>query len=154
LPTLQPLTEKPDNQILYFANSKRGGCGATVRLKSGEPCWLSIAQSGVLVKKSRHGILGAILYHEKVVYKNSLCGIALSYLFPEKRFPDGVTDPNLRSFLNAILHCRSASEVTTTLNEAIENAEKKAGCPLKQLSMHDFPSWAWPPSEENIPTRS
>src|ERR1700730_14582181 len=72
----------------------------------------------------------------------SLRGIALAYLFPEKRFPDGVMDHNLRSFLNAILHCHSASEVCKTLNEAIETAEKKAGCPLKELSMYDFPSWA------------
>jgi len=146
LPTPQAAREKPANQILYFADSKQRGCGATVRLETGEPCWLSIAQSGVLVKKSRFGILGATLYNEKTVYTNSLRGIALAYLFPEKRFPDGVMDHNLRSFLNAILHCHSASEVCKTLNEAIETAEKKAGCPLKELSMYDFPSWAWPPS--------
>jgi hypothetical protein len=116
----------PAPQILYFADSKMGGCGATVRLATGEPCWLSIAQCGVLVKKSRFGKLGAVLYDEKNVYTNSLCGIALAYLFPEKRFPDGVVDPNSRSFFNAILHCHSASEVCKTLNEAIETAEKKA----------------------------
>jgi hypothetical protein len=150
-PTPQPagetrLLNTPANQILYFADSKRRGCGATVRLESGEPCLLSIAQSGVLVKKSRYGIFGAILYNEKTVYTNSLCGIALAYLFPEKLFPDGVVNPNLRSFLNAILHCHSASEVCSTLNEAIETAEKKAGRRLKELSMCDLPSWAWPPT--------
>jgi hypothetical protein len=135
----------PAQQILHFADSKRGGCGATVRLETGEPCWVSIAQSGVLVKKSRLGLLGAILFSEKNAYKISRCEIALAYLFPENRFPDGITNPNLRSFLNAILHCHSAAEVCQTLNEAVETAEKKAGCPLKEISMYDFPSWAWPP---------
>jgi hypothetical protein len=119
----------PANEILYYADQKHGirrGCGATVRLESGEPCWLSIAQSGVLVKKSRSGLFGAVRYHEKVVYKNSLCGLALAYLYPEKLFPDNVCDLNLRSFMNAILHCHNASDVTQTLNEAIETAEKKS----------------------------
>lgn len=141
--------QPPANQILYFADEKHGvqrGCGATIRLETGESCLLSIAQSGVIVRKSRFGIFGAILYDEKTVYKNSLCGIALAYLYPEKRFPDAVVDPNLRSFLNAILHCHSASEVCATLNEAIESAERKAGCPVKEISMHALPSWAWPPT--------
>ena len=140
----------PAQQILHFADSKRGGCGATVRLETGEPCWLSIAQSGVLVKKSRFGFLGAILYSEKNAYKISLCGIALAYLFPEKRFPDAITNPNLRGFLNAILHCYSAAEVCQTLKEAVETAEKKAGCGLKELSRNDFPSWALPPSNSTF----
>jgi hypothetical protein len=135
----------PRNQILHFSDSKRGGCGATVRLETGEPCWLSIAQSGVLVKKSRFGLLGAVLYSEKDTYRIALGGIALAYLFPEKRFPDGISSPHLRSFLNAILHCRSAAEVCQTLNEAVEAAEKRAGRPLKQVSRYDFPSWAVPP---------
>src|SRR5271169_5701303 len=57
-------------QILHFADSKRGGCGATVRLETGEPCWLSIAQSGVMVKKSRFGLFGAVLYSEKKSIQN------------------------------------------------------------------------------------
>ena len=136
----------PAQEILHFADNKRGGCGATVRLETGEPCWLSIAQSGALVKKSRFGVLGATLYSEKNAYEISLCGIALASLFPEKRFPDGISNPNLRSFLNAILHCRSAAEVCQTLNEAVKAAEKKAGCGLKELSRNDFPSWAMSPS--------
>jgi hypothetical protein len=119
----------PANEILYYADQKHGirrGCGATIRLESGEPCFLSIAQSGVLVKRSRSGFFGAVLYNEKVVYKNSLCGLALAYLYPEKRFPDDVCDPNLGSFMNAILHCQNSSDVTKILNEAIETAEKKS----------------------------
>jgi|GraSoi2013_100cm_1033763.scaffolds.fasta_scaffold63274_2 hypothetical protein len=65
---------------------------------------------------------------------------ALAYLFPDKRFPDGISNLSLRAFFNAILHCHSATEVCLTLNQAIQLAEKKAGCPLDEIS--DFPWWA------------
>jgi hypothetical protein len=98
-------------KILFFADSPNRGCGAPVLLESGEPCLLSIAQSGILVKKSRHGIFGAELYNEKNVYLNARRTGALASLFPNKRFPDSVFHLNLRAFFNAILHCRSANEV-------------------------------------------
>jgi hypothetical protein len=135
--------------IINVIDSKQGpirGCGACVRLENGEPIWLSLAQTSVLVKKSRWGLLGAQLYKEEDVYTNARRGIALCYLFPERRFPDGIKDPNLPSFLNAILHCRSAAEVCKTLNEAIRLAEQKAGCALDQIPASDFPAWAFPPS--------
>ena len=134
------------SKILFFGDSPKRGCGATVLLKSGEPCLLSIAQSGILVKKSRHGFFGAELYNEKNVYINARRTGALAYLFPDKRFPDGVSSPNLRAFFNAILHCRNANEVCTVLNRAIELAEDKAGCPLDELSPSDFPAWSLPVS--------
>jgi hypothetical protein len=132
------------NKILFFSDSNATGCGATVMLASGEPCLLSIAQSGILVRKSRHGIFGATLYDEKIVYINARRTGALAYLFPERLFPNGITNLNLRAFFNAILHCRSAVEVSVTLNEAVQLAEKKGGCALYQLSAFDFPSWSRP----------
>jgi hypothetical protein len=129
-------------KILFFADSLTQGCGATVRLETGEPCMLSLAQSGVRVKKSQFGLFGPVLYNEKNAYINAQRTGALAYLFPFKRFPDEILNPNLRAFLNAILHCHSAAEVCLTLNEAIQRAERKAGCKLNEIS--DFPSWAKP----------
>jgi hypothetical protein len=131
-------------KILYFGDSSKRGCGATVILESGQPCLLSIAQSGILVRKSRHGIFGATLYNEKNVYINARRTGALAYLFPDRQFPDGISNPSLRAFFNAILHCHSANGVCTTLNEAIQSAERKAGRSLDQFSATDFPSWAFP----------
>jgi len=130
------------NKILLFADSTSRGCGATVMLASGEPCLLSIAGSGILVRKSRYGFFGATLYDEKVVHINAQRTAALAYLFPDKLFPNGIKNLNLRVFFNAILHCQSATEVSWTLNEAVQLAEKKAGCTLKELSASDFPLWS------------
>jgi hypothetical protein len=137
-------------RILFFADSPKRGCGATALLASGEPCILSIAQSGIVVKKSRHFFFGSVLYNEKNVYLNARRTGALAYLFPDKQFPESISSPSLRAFFNAILHSRSAVEVCTTLNEAIPMAEAKAGCGLDELRASDFPAWSLPgsPREE------
>jgi hypothetical protein len=135
-------------QILHFADSPALGCGANVRFENGEPCMLSIAQSGIRVKKSRFGLLGAVLYEEKNAYINAQRTGALAYLFPDKRFPDGISSPNLRAFLNAILHCSSAAQVSETLNRAIELAEQHAGCKLVEMPTSAFPEWSLPSKPE------
>src|SRR6266568_4196094 len=121
--------------ILFFGDSSTRGCGATVRfVETGEPCMMSIAQSGLWVKKSRYGLFGSVLYHEKNAYINAQRTGALAYLFP-----DSITSPVLRAFFNAILHCRNAAEVSVTLNEAIPLAERKAGCSLSEIPKSRYP---------------
>jgi hypothetical protein len=60
-------------RILDF--SETVGCGATFMLDSGEPCVLSVARTGVRVRKSRYGFMGPILYDEKNAYLASKTGI-------------------------------------------------------------------------------
>jgi hypothetical protein len=136
----------PMPTILHLADSKRLGCGASVRFENGEPCTVSIAQSGVIVKKSEGGLFGLLfgpkLFAEKNAYTVSRCALALTYLFPERRFPDGISSLPLRAFLNAILHCSSPAEVAVTLNQAVWNAEKRLGRSLEEISVSNLPSWA------------
>jgi hypothetical protein len=116
--------------LLYFADpsNRRSGIGATIRLDNGDPCWLSIAQRGVLVKKSRYGLFGAVLYSEKNLYKAAEAAIALNFLFPDNQLPEGFTDPTLISFANAIWHCATCVEVSITINEAVSKARSALGC--------------------------
>jgi len=118
-------------------NSSDNGrtCSANVKLDSGEPCFISIAQTGVLVKRSRLGIMGAVLYNESVVYKNAMTAKALRYLYPARRTPAGITNAALVEFTNAALHCSSAIEVTNVLNGAIVTVEKKSGKSIEDLTL-------------------
>ncbi len=122
-------------KVIYFADTsdQRPGLGATIRLDSGEPCLISVAQSGVLVKKSRFGWLGPVLYNEKVVYQAALTAKALSFLFPDSLLPPGFRNPVLSAFANAVLHCPTCGEVAIVLNEAIVRAEKQANCRIVDL---------------------
>jgi hypothetical protein len=128
--------------ILRFADSRARGCGATVRLPSGEPCLVSVARSSILVKKSRYVFLGAVLYRETDVYKNARTAMALAYLFPDDQTPRGISNPVLRSFFNALLHCSSCAEVCVVINEAVQRAERKARCRLDEIPRADLPAWA------------
>ena len=145
--------------IRHFADSRAKGVGATVRLPSGEPCFLSIAQSSVLVKKSRFGFLGSVLYREPDPYKSARTAMALAYLYPDDKTPANITTNTvLRSFFNALLHCENAAEVCVTLNEAVRRAEQWAGCALDEIPGEKFPTWAFPggsrrPAPTTTPSR-
>ncbi|MDO9083376.1 MAG: hypothetical protein Q7U56_08845 [Humidesulfovibrio sp.] len=108
-------------------------CFAVMDLMSGDPIYVSIARTGVVVKRSVMGILGAVLYKENEAYKAGMTAKALAYLYPECRLPAGFTNGALRSFSNAILHCSNAAEVSVVLNEAISRAERAAECSIDQV---------------------
>jgi TPR repeat protein len=118
-------------KLLYY--SERMGCGATLRLDSGEPCLISIAQSGVRVKKSRYGWLGAILYNETNIYLAAKTGLALDLLFPEKLVPITFQNPVLNAFTNAVWHCSTAAEVSVRLNKAVLDVEQIVSVPTESI---------------------
>jgi hypothetical protein len=60
---------------------------------------------------------------KKNVYWAAKTGVALDFLLPEKRMPVTFRNPVLNAFTNAVWHCSTASQVATTLNEAIINGE-------------------------------
>lgn len=109
-------------KVLNFADPSNGrpGLGATIQLDNGEPCLISIAQTGMLVKKSRFGFMGPVLYNEKNIYQAAATAKALSERFPDSLLPPGFTDPVLSAFANAVLHCASCAEVAVTLNEVLK----------------------------------
>lgn len=115
--------------LIYFADPSNGrlGRGATIRLGSGEPCSVSIARTGVRVKKSRLGWFGPLLYNETNLYKVAQTAEALDRQFPANLLPPGLTDPVLRAFANAIFHCSSSAEVAVILNRATSAALTEAG---------------------------
>jgi hypothetical protein len=114
-------------------SSETAGCGATIQLDSAEVVFVSIAQTGVLVRliDLRGGIirnlmsnwLGPTLYNEKVVFKNARTAEALSIRFPEVTPSLCFNNPVLTAFANAIWHCSSAAEVSIVLNDALARTE-------------------------------
>jgi hypothetical protein len=124
-------------KVLFFSDpsNNRPGLGATIQLDSGEPCMVSIAQGWVRVKKTRFGFFGAILYAEKAAYKTALTARALSFLYPKSLLPPGFTDPVLREFANAIMHCSTCAEVSIVLNEAVVKSESN---PSDSKIMSDY----------------
>jgi hypothetical protein len=111
------------------------GCWATLTLASREPCWISVARSGVIVKRSVLGLFGAKLYAESDVYRAAITAKALVYVLPGRLLPSGFSNPVLSAFTNAALHCVNSAEVSRVLNEAIGAAERQAGKSISELDV-------------------
>ncbi len=124
--------ERPLTQLRSFKDGPTG-CFANIRMDNGDPCYVSVAQTGVIIKKSRIGMFGAKLYDERNVYNAAMTAKALDYLYNDRLTPPDINSPVLNSFTNAILHCSTLAEATRVINEAVDDAEKASGTPIKDL---------------------
>ena len=92
------------------------GVWSNIRMDNDDPCWIGVAETGVLVKKSKVGLFGPKLYdRDAAVSANAAMGLL-------RRFPNILTPPNIQhplllSFSNAALHCSSIYELKNVLND-------------------------------------
>ena len=100
---------------------------AALRLDDGSPCFVSVANTGVLIKKSRLGLFGKIVFKQNSTLSTRV-GFMLSEFFPERStlFPRDLYRNHfiLSTFSNALLHLQSideASLVFAGILEAITN---------------------------------
>jgi len=100
------------------------GCWCVIRMDNNTPVWVGVAQSGIMVKKSRIGLFGPKLFN-KPIYESSMTAKALHFLYPHDKTQDEIKNPALKSFANAILHCSTVAEVTCVLNEAIDKFKEE-----------------------------
>lgn len=100
--------------IRYMDSSM--GCWSRVDCENGDPIWIGIAQTGILVKKSKLGFMGAQLFHEQDLHKiGEICN-KLSLLIEQDNLPPDIQNPVLRLFTQICLNCSSALEVCNVLN--------------------------------------
>ncbi len=95
----------------------REGHWANIRMDNGDPCRITISRRGISVKKSKVRLFGAKLYEEKNMYKTAKTAQTLSLLYTDNLTPAEMRHWVLKAFSNAVLHCRSLTEVITLLNE-------------------------------------
>ena len=92
-------------------------CWSEVKLESGERILISVAQSGVLVKKKAWVFFGPKLYEDTAIASALTCR-QLDEVYPVRLCPAGVHSPALRAFTNAVLHCTNSNEVREVLNRS------------------------------------
>lgn len=110
-------------------------CWARLTLAQSEPCWIGVAQTGAIVKRSKLGLFGSTLYRETDVFKAAMTAKALRYLLPTNLLPAGFENPVLASFTNSALAAVNAAEVARVLGSAIAVAEHRAGMPISQIEV-------------------
>ena len=95
-------------------------CFANVRMDDGKPVYISVAQSGVIVKCSRLGLFGQKLFKSKNVEHAVKVASALEQTFPDYRTPALMSNLVLKAYCNAVLHCWSVDEVAKVMNQQTE----------------------------------
>ena len=101
-------------KLVDFADS-RFQCWSKVELDNGDPIHVNIAQSGVLIKKSRLGFMGPKLFLERDVGKAGKTAMNIAQSIDSYSTPDGMDNPVLRAFTQAALNCTTAAELTSML---------------------------------------
>jgi hypothetical protein len=97
-------------------------CFSRVDWESGEPAFISVSQSGVLVKRSNLGFFGAKLYDERNIHDCVAMSRVLddNVLTPESRLtlPEDLASPVLQSFTRLAIQTRSAAEFCVAIGGA------------------------------------
>lgn len=113
-------------KLIRFLDDEHKGHRANIQMDNGDPCLVSIIQTGILVKRSKLGLFGAKLYEEKNMNKTAKIAKILSGQYRDDLTPGDMREPVLKSVVNAVLHCSSLAEVTRILNKADLKAESQA----------------------------
>jgi hypothetical protein len=101
-------------------------------MTNGDPCQIRLSPAGVMVRKSKWGMMGVRLYEEQNGFQAAMVAKALNYLHPIPLAPTGMS-PILGAFTNAALHCATLAQVSKVFNTAISEAERLSGTPIDKL---------------------
>jgi hypothetical protein len=108
-------------KVIRFQDDGKA-CYSRVDWESGDPAFISVAQVGVLVKRSRLGILGVKLYDETDIHNCVAMSRVLDnhILSPSSisSLPPGLNGPVLQSFTRLAIEATSAVEFCTHIGEA------------------------------------
>jgi len=92
-------------------------CWARLDLANGDPIYISVARSGVVIKRSNFGLFGQELYRSNI-HGAILKAQAIDAETENYSTPEDMTNPALRAFTQASLDARSAAELASRLNGA------------------------------------
>ena len=95
------------------------GCWAKIQMDNGDPIWISVAQTGVIVKKSKIGLFGPKLFASRDVYHDAQTAEKLDEKYDNHALllDCDITNPVLKAFVNACLHCSTLEQAAIAMNE-------------------------------------
>lgn len=108
--------------LVRFLDAAPKGVWSNIRMDNNDPCWIGVADTGVLVKKSKIGVFGRKLYDESIS-KSANTALALSKQYQDDMTPSEMRHPLLKAFANAALHCSTIEEVSKVLNDGYPEAD-------------------------------
>jgi hypothetical protein len=91
------------------------GCWSLVEMDTGENCWISIARTGLVIKESRIGFFGRVVFRVDDVDDLARLAVSLSEMQYEDLTPDDMTNPVLKLITNEVLHLGALSDIPVIL---------------------------------------
>jgi hypothetical protein len=104
---------------LHSYKDSNSQCWANIRMDNGDPIWISIAQTGVIVKKSKIGLFGPKLFVSQDVYHAAQTAKRLDQVYDNHSVISDcdISNPVLKAFVNTCLHCATIEQATIAMNE-------------------------------------
>ena len=100
-------------EMVRFVDNYRM-CWSRVDLHDRNPIWISVARSGIVVKRSRIGMFGEKLFNQNAEKSSWMCR-SISKQVTDDITPIDMCNPSLTVFTNGILHCQALDEVRQLL---------------------------------------
>ena len=90
-------------------------------MNNGDPVWIGIAQTGVVIKKFKVGLFGPKLFVSRDTYHAAKTAEVLDGQFDNNFIPEGYSfsNPVLKALVKACLSCSRIEEFTLLVNEAV-----------------------------------
>jgi len=111
-------------KLIKFIDGKRG-CWSVIDLESGESVYIGVAQTGVIVRKSRWALFGTKLYNESDIHKIADTAATLATEIRQYTTPPAMTNPVLRVFTQVALDSDSAVQFCTRIGRALRSSWEK-----------------------------
>ena len=103
------------SKLLRFADSEVQ-CWSRVDLPSGQPIFISIARTGLVVKVSRTGLFGSILFRETEVARlASIMQVLSQSILEHPELPQEMRNLTLRLVTSAALQAENAASLGASL---------------------------------------
>ena len=127
------------SKLISFVDTKNA-CWSRVNLDSDEPIWISVSQSGVLVKRSKLGIFGSILFKGVDVIESGDVARNLSEVITEYSLPEDMHNIVLKSFTQSAINSHSSVELCEKI--ALAKKYDKVSGVIEKYSDIDFKDMA------------
>jgi hypothetical protein len=103
--------------LFSFQDGDRG-LASVIRMDNGDPVHITVSSTGVVVRRSRLGLLGPKLYESTSYTEAESTARGLHELYDRQLTPPGLNDPILKAFTKAVLHCSTVDDVADILSSA------------------------------------
>ena len=107
--------------LVRFVDNGSLGCWSRVDMDSGENCYISVARTGLLIKESKLGIFGRVVFRVDDIDDLARLAMSLSEVQYEDLTPPSMTNPVLKVITNEILHFGALSDIPTMFGSWIDH---------------------------------